>query len=189
MEKFSNLEWKIEQREKILHTPVFDIYSQKEVSPEGFSGNYVSIAAPDWVVIVAVHNDNFILVNQFRHGEERVTVEFPGGVCDSNENPEETARRELLEETGFSAGRMTFLGKVSSNPALFKNHFSVYLAEELVQTGEQHLDSDEVLNYLELPRKEVLERMGSYEFSHAYTGTAIAFYLRHLLRTEGKIEF
>ena len=166
--------------EKLLHTPVFDVYGQLMLSPDGVKGNYVSIDAPDWVVIVAVHEGNFVLVRQWRHGEGRVTMEFPGGVADPGEKPVETALRELEEETGYRAGRITLLGKVSSNTALFRNHFSVFLAEELVQTGLQHLDRDEVLKYTELPVGEVIRRYGDEEFTHAYMGTALAFYFRYL---------
>ena len=90
------------------------------------------------------------------------------------------AIRELEEETGYRAGKMTCLGRVSSNTALFKNHFSVFLAEDLVQTGEQHLDGDELLRYEEMPVEEVIRRYGDQEFTHAYMGTALAFYFRHL---------
>jgi ADP-ribose pyrophosphatase len=178
MDKYEFLKWKTTDREKILHTAVYDVYSQKETAASGMEGTYVAIDAPDWVVIVAVHENNFVLVRQWRHGEGKVTLEFPGGVVDPGEKPETTALRELEEETGFRAGKITRLGKVSSNPALFMNHFYVMLAEDLVQTGEQHLDEDEFIKYEEHLIDEVIERFGDEEMTHAYMGTALAFYLR-----------
>lgn len=171
--------WKTTEKRKLLHTPVYDVIAQKEVSATGLQGEYVAIKAPDWVVIVAVHEGNFVLVRQWRHGEDRLTLEFPGGIADEGENPARTAARELEEETGYRAGKLTLLGRVSANPALFKNHFSVYLAEELFQTGEQHLDEDELLNWTELPISEVIENYGNEYLTHAYMGTALAFYLRY----------
>ena len=109
-----------------------------------------------------------------------MTWEFPGGVCNPDEDPAETAKRELFEETGFRAGKITKLGRCSSNPALFKNHFTAYLAEDLEQTGEQHLDADELLNFRLMPVPKVIDSFGSEEFSHAFMGTALAFYFRHL---------
>ena len=177
-EENDSLKWETLERRKLLHTPVFDVWQQRELSRTGLTGDYVAMEAPDWVVVAAVHEGNFVLVRQWRHAEERITLEFPGGVADPGEDPEVTARRELLEETGFLAGRMTFLGKVSSNPALFKNHVYIYLAEDLQQTGHQQLDADELLNYEEMPIDQVIASYGDERFTHAYMGTALAFYLR-----------
>ncbi|MDO4460520.1 MAG: NUDIX hydrolase [Clostridia bacterium] len=181
---YEELKWKTDEVKNILHTPVFDVRNQHSVSATGITGDYVAIDAPDWVVIAAVHGDNFVLVRQWRHGEGRVTLEFPGGVCEKGEDPRETALRELEEETGFRAGKMTLLGRVSANPALFMNHFSVFLAEDLIQTNEQHLDDDELLTYEELPIKEVVRRYGDEELTHAYMGTALAMYFRKLMQDE-----
>ena len=88
-------------------------------------------------------------------------------------------RRELKEETGFEAGQLTHLGTVSPNPALFKNQFHVFLAEELTQTGTQSLDSDELLTYELMPTDEVIHNYGKGEFAHALMGTALMLYLQH----------
>ena len=178
------LKWKTTEIKPLLHTPVFDVQSQHEVSATGLEGDYVAVKAPDWVVVVAVHEGNFVLVRQWRHGEDKITLEFPGGVADPGESPERTAMRELEEETGYRAGRITCLGCVSANPALFKNHFSVFLAEDLVQTGKQHLDADEFLKYTEMPIQEVVKHYGDDLFTHAYMGTALAFYFREKMKYE-----
>ena len=178
MGRYDDLIWKTTEKEQILHTPVFDVYLQKEETASGMKGDYVGIAAPDWVVVIPVHEEKFVLVRQWRHGEDNLTLEFPGGVMDPKEEAKVTALRELEEETGYRAGKMTFLGRVSSNTALFKNHFSVFLAEDLVQTGQQHLDDDELLRFEEIPIEEVIKRYGDHELTHAYMGTALAFYFR-----------
>lgn len=182
MEQFDNLKWATTETHQLLHTPVFDVIAQHEVFGTGLEGDYVGIQAPDWVVIIAEHEGNFVLVRQWRHGEDNITLEFPGGVADPGEEPVTTALRELEEETGYRAGKITCLGRVSSNTALFKNHFSVFLAEDLVQTGVQHLDDDEFLKYEEHPIDEVIARYGDSELTHAYMGTALAFYFRHKMK-------
>ena len=187
-DKYESLKWKTTEKELLLHTPVFDVYRQHSVTASGLEGDYVGISAPDWVVVIAIHDGNFILVRQWRHGEDNITLEFPGGVADPGEDLAQTAVRELEEETGYRAGKVTRLGHVSSNTALFKNHFDVYLAEDLVQTGEQHLDVDELLKYEEMPIKEVIRRYGDSEFTHAYMGTALSFYFRHLMEKNGEMD-
>ena len=173
------LEWEILERRQLLHTPVYDVIAQKERAEGGRAGEYVAIEAPDWVMTIPVYQGQFVLARQWRHSAERLTTEFPGGVRDGEEDPAQTAYRELYEETGFRAGKLTLLGVCNPNPALFKNTFHVFLAEELVPTGEQHLDDDELLNWELRPIDEVLRAWGSPEFSHALMGTALAFWLLH----------
>ena len=120
-----------------------------------------------------------MLVRQWRHSAECLSLEFPGGVVDGGEDAATAARRELKEETGFEAGKLTHLGTVSPNPALFKNQFHVYLAEELRQTGTQSLDSDELLTYELMPTDEVIRGYGKGEFAHALMGTALMLYLQY----------
>ncbi len=180
--KDKDLIWRTEETERLLHTPVFDVWRQREVSGTGLQGDYVAVDAPDWVVVAAVYQGNFVLVRQWRHGAARLTVEFPAGVAEPGETPEQTAARELLEETGFRAGKVTLLGSCSANPALFRNRIHCVLAEDLTPTGEQHLDADELLKYSLAPVAEVVAGFGSGECVHAYMGTALAFYLRHTMR-------
>ena len=176
-----DLKWKTIERKPLLHTPVYDVIEQREEAPGGLRGSYVAIEAPDWVMTVPVYQGKFVLVRQWRHSADRLTLEFPGGVADRGEDPAITARRELLEETGFRAGKLTELGACSPNPALFKNTFHCYLAEDLTPTGEQYLDEDELLRYELRPIEEVIASFGSPEFCHALMGTALAFYLRKYL--------
>ena len=172
------LTWNVTQSETLLHTPVFDVLAQKEVSAAGPAGTYVAMQAPDWVMVIPVLGEDFLLVRQWRHAARCLTTEFPGGVRDGDEDPAQTAARELLEETGFRAGKLTKLGSCNPNPALFCNTFHCYLAEELEASGQQHLDADELLRYERHPIDEVLADFGSPLYSHALMGTALAFYLR-----------
>ena len=173
------LKWKIAATEELLRTPVFDVTQQSEATASGVQGDYVAIKAPDWAMVIAVYRGFFVMVRQWRHAAECMTTEFPGGVVDAGENPADAAVRELYEETGFKVGRLTHLGSVSPNPALFKNSFHVYLAEELTPTGEQELDDDELLTYRLIPIDEVIGSFGRGEYVHALMGTALALYLQH----------
>ena len=174
-----DLKWKITGSKELLHTPVFDVIEQHEISAMGIEGDYVAMEAPDWAMVIPEYRGEFILVRQWRHSSEALSLEFPGGVVDRGEEPIEAARRELLEETGFEAGEMLHLGSCYPNPALFKTRFHVFLARDLAPTGEQRLDDDEFLSYLTKPIDEVLRSFGNGEYTHALMGTAIALYLRH----------
>ena len=173
------LRWEIESTKELLKTPVFDVLEQREITHSGMRGDYIAMDAPDWVQVIAEVDGQFILVRQWRHASQSMSTEFPGGVVDRGEDSATAARRELSEETGFKAGRLTHLGSVSPNPALFKNQYHVYLAEELEPTGEQHLDDDELLTYELMPAERVIAEYGRGELAHALMGTAIALYLQH----------
>ncbi len=172
------LTWRKTTEELLCHTPVFDVTKQHEVSATGIEGDYISVSARHWIVTIAEHDGKFVLVRQWRHGQQRITTEFPGGVGEAGEDPEVSAARELEEETGYRPGRMTLLGVTSPNPALFTNEVYYYLAEDLTQTGTQHLDKDEVLEFIELPIEEVIRNYATPEYSHALMGTALALYMR-----------
>ena len=172
------LKWETTSTEKLLHTRVFDVLQQSETSDTGISGDYIALDAPDCVVIVPEYCGSFIMVRQWRHGEGRITLEFPGGVVGRGEDPRLSAERELLEETGFRAGSLELIGTCSPNPALFRSRLFFYLASDLEPTGEQHLDEDELINCRIMPIKDVVGSFGTDEMTHAFTGTALAFYLR-----------
>lgn len=178
------LSWEKTKEELICHTSVFDVHKQHEIAATGIEGDYISVTAPHWLMVIPVIDDKFVMVRQWRHAMEQITLEFPGGVGEEGEEPLVAAARELEEETGYHPEEMIFLGTVSPNPALFANRLHIYLAKKLKQTGVRHLDDDELLEVMELPIAEVIDKFGSTEYAHAFTGTAIALYLKYL-RKEG----
>lgn len=173
------LMWRVNATEELLRTPVFSVMQQRESTDAGLQGDYIAVTAPDWAMVAAVYQGSFLMVRQWRHASESLTAEFPGGVVDEGEDPAAAAARELAEETGFTAGRLTHLGSVSPNPALFKNRLHIYLAEELTPTGEQSLDDDELLTCCLVPIDEVIGAYGKGEYTNALMGTAVAFYLQN----------
>lgn len=178
-EKFLNLEWKEESRKRLLKTVVLDVMETESVSPDGEKNNYIVMEANDWVITVPVLDDCFLMVKQWRHGEQNLSIEFPGGVAEKGEKPEIAAGRELLEETGYKANKLVHLGSVNPNPALMCNHVHIFVAEDLEKEGKQHLDNDEYVNYLKISQKEVYQNLGSKEYQHALMSVAMAFYLRY----------
>jgi len=173
------LKWKTGDVKSLLKTVVCEVTSQHNTSMTGVEGDYIIMKAPDWVIVIPENHEKFLMVKQWRHGEKKLSIEFPGGVIDEGESPEEAAVRELREETGFSAGKITKIGTVNPNPALFDNHVHVFYAEELTSTGKQELDNDEFINYIEMSKDDVLEGMGTEQFPHAIMGTALCFYIKH----------
>ncbi len=174
-----NLKWNELDSRSLLNTPVFEVTERNSVSAGGMKGDYIVVNARDWVITVPVKGENFLMVKQWRHGEKALSVEFPGGVIERWESPEKAAARELLEETGFAAGKLAKLGSFNPNPALFSNHVHVFLAEDLEKTGSQNLDSDEFINCIEISAEDVIRGMGTPEFPHALMASALSLYLKN----------
>lgn len=109
--------------------------------------DYFVLEYPNWVNAVALTEDNeIIMVHQYRHAGDIISLEIPGGVIDGDEKPEDAVRRELLEETGYSFQTITLLATLYPNPATANNVTYTYLLTGGIKTQEQHLDEHEILN-------------------------------------------
>ena len=175
----SSLMWKQGASKILLHTPVFDVTSVPSVSAQGVSGDYVVLNGPDWVIVVPDAGKDFLMVKQWRHGENALSIEFPGGVMDKGETPEQAAARELKEETGCSAGKLIHLRTMNPNPAVMSNHVHFFLAQDLSSAGDQQLDEDEFISCFAMSKDEVGQKMGSKEFPHAIMASALMFYWQY----------
>jgi len=114
---------------------------------------YYVLEYPDWVNVVAVTpDDEVVLVRQYRHALGEVVVELPGGCVDPADASAEAAiRRELLEETGYSAESVVELGALSPNPATHDNLVHTFLATGCVRTADQALDESEEIEVVLVP--------------------------------------
>src|SRR6056297_1753917 len=163
--------WQDIRRETLLRGSIFDICEIHRRSSEGVEGKFFLLDAPDWVTVVPVFDDpgggeRFLMVEQFRHGSGKLTIEFPAGTVERGEDPGSTAGRELLEETGYRAGKIEPIGDISPNPAFMNNRVHFFLATELEKVGAQSLDDHEQIHCSIHPAEEVKQLMGTGKFDN-----------------------
>lgn len=143
--------------------------------PSGVERDFVVLDSPSWVNVVPMTADGqVVLIRQYRHGIQDVTLEIPGGMIDAGESPAAAAARELREETGYVAGQMRFLGRVLPNPAIQNNWCYLFTAEGCRLTGESQPDAFEVIDVLERSLVDVPAMIRSGEISHCMVIAAFA---------------
>jgi 8-oxo-dGTP pyrophosphatase MutT (NUDIX family) len=177
--------WNEEGRKQVFNCRVFSIWESCCKPPEAEYNQtepqvFTVIDARDWAIVVPVIDSpkgrQFVMVWQWRHGSQSLSLEFPGGVFEPGENPEEAAARELHEETGYKPGRIKKIGEFSPNPAIMSNKVHFFLAEDLSGDGKQNLDDDEYVEVALIDTEEVIQGMGKKPYIHALMGSALALY-------------
>lgn len=175
-----NEPWVVSSRREVGNFRIFRAQELSSQGPHGKEGRFVVLDAPDWAVVVpAIERGNrryILAVRQFRHGSGTASTEFPGGVVEPGEAPAAAAARELLEETGYAAGRIVHLGSCSPNPAFMTNTFHVFAAEGLSLVADQSLDEHELVDVEEIPEDELFARVGAPPWTHALMLTAAWYY-------------
>lgn len=179
---FSHLAWRETSRSTLCDCGIFTVRRSKRESTDGKIGDFVLIDTSDWVTILPVVRDSetecFLMVRQYRHGNGRITLEFPAGVISNGEQPRAAARRELREETGQAASRLVEIGSVNPNPAFMMNTVHTFVAEGLTLAGAQQFDEFENIELVTVPVTEVLENMGTGVYCNGIMMIALAWYLR-----------
>jgi 8-oxo-dGTP pyrophosphatase MutT (NUDIX family) len=158
---------------------IFDLsWIKRRNSDLNKEGEFVVLKSPQWVNIIPVTSvGNVVLIEQYRHGTDEITLEVPGGLVEKNENPRIAAQRECQEETGFAGnGEAELLGENIPNPAFLTNTCHSYVWFNCKKVSGQKLDRHEDINVIEVPLTEIKKMILEGRIKHSLVLTAFFFY-------------
>lgn len=171
-------------------------YEEKTISSESiYEGNIISlridkVELPDGnhakrelinhsgaVAIIPVTKDGkLVLVRQYRKALDRTIIEIPAGGIEPGEDPRETAKRELEEETGYGAGKLKFVQAFATSPGFANEIIYLYLAEQLIEIENPAAgDEDEFIDVLEVTIEEAEALVETGEIYDAKTAFALLY--------------
>ncbi len=126
-------------------------------------------------VLPILPDGRLVLVEQYRYAVGEVVLEIPAGILEEGEDPMETAKRELMEETGYLPGKLTELLVYYSSPGFTNEKIHIYLAEELTP-AEKDPDFDEFLETRVLTLPEALDLIKQGDLTDGKSLIAICYY-------------
>ena len=155
--------WKTLKSEYIIKRPWLTARRDVVQLPNGeINDEFYVLEYPDWINVIAITpDDHFVFVRQYRYALDLDSVELCAGVIEPNETPEEGARRELLEETGFGGGEWQEFMTIGQNPSTCDNLTHCFIATGVEKIQDQHLDRTEDIDVVLLSREQVLEMLNS----------------------------
>ena len=154
--------WKVLFSEYLHREPWLTVRRDEIQYPDGYvNKKYFVLEYPDWVNVLAITKEgDFLLVRQYRHGMGKTSFEIVAGACDKRDkSPLETAKRELMEETGYGGGHWQEWMTIAPNPSTSNNYVHCFLATDLEKITAPNPDPGEEISTHLFSFAEVKEMM------------------------------
>lgn len=174
MADFKNLNEVQTASEEIFDGVILHVFKDTVALPNGNPATREVIRHVGAVGVIPVTEDGKVIIErQFRYPLNRVITEIPAGKLDSfTEDRLSAAKRELEEETGYTAEEWISMGDYHPTPAYCDERITLYLARKLRQ-GQRHLDEDEFLNFEAVPLADLVEDVMSGRITDGKTQVAV----------------
>ncbi|QEI05732.1 NUDIX hydrolase [Pigmentiphaga aceris] len=166
--------------ESVFKGRLLDVRRDKVRLPGGAEVTREYVVHPGAAMVVPLLADGQVLLErQYRYPLHRAFIEFPAGKIDPGESPRQTAERELLEETGYRAGKWTELTTIHNAIGYSDERIVLYLAEDLV-VGDQELDEHEFVELFTVPLAQLMAWIASGDVTDVKTIIGAFFVQQHL---------
>lgn len=174
MKKF---EEKTVNTEHIFKGKVVQLQVDTVILPNGKTSNRELIKHPGAVAVIAITKENkIVLVEQYRKPLEKSLLEIPAGKLEKGEVPEQTALRELEEETGYTAKKLTYITSFYTSPGFADELIYIFLADDLeLLTNPPEGDEDEFVEIVEVTLEEAKELVSKQHIQDAKTNYAVLY--------------
>lgn len=141
-------------------------------------GTFYVLDSAEWVNIIPLTQDkHVVMIRQYRHGTNAITLEVPGGLIERGEDPREAGMRECREETGYAAPEAALLlGINEPNPAFMNNQCHSFLWQHCVPTQAQAFDEFEDIEVELVPLGAIPRLIADGTIKHSLTLTAFFYY-------------
>lgn len=176
---------KVNKTATIHQGKIFKIVTENITFSNGVSSDIDIIRHPGASAIIPLSDKNtLILIKQYRHAIEKYIWEIPAGKIDDDEPPIECAKRELIEETGYSAKNWQKMGEIIPVPGYSDERIHLFVANDLVP-AKQNLDKDELLDVHEIKFNDAMEMIHRGEIQDSKTICGL-FMTMHWLEQTGE---
>ena len=152
--------WKTIKSEKLIDTFLVSVRKDAVMLPDGaIIDDFYTVTIPDAAMIAAITvQGDILLKSEYRYAIGESVIECPAGMFDYNENdPLLVAKRELLEETGYSSDNWIYLGPTLESTSKLTNRMHLFLAKECKCISEQNLDENEYLDVISVSLKDAVQ--------------------------------
>ena len=177
--------WKMLSSEFLVNAPWLKVAKETCELPSGkVIDDFYTLWQPDWVLILARTTEGkWVMTEQYRHGTGKIALEFPAGIIDKGETPEEAAIRELQEECGYGTVKgdpgtesgMTekgvaevtkYVGSFSVNPDRHRGRFHVVFIDGVKRLGKTNFDDTEDIETFLYSDEELQAKIADGTFDH-----------------------
>jgi ADP-ribose pyrophosphatase len=178
--------WERLGSERLLENRYFSLRSDRLRLPDGgIKDPYFVLERPDAAIVFPLtESGEVVLVRQYRPPLEMMELGLPAGLVEKGESPEEAARRELAEETGFTGGEWEPLGSLASSPSLKDNWAYLFLARGVEKTKAPDPDEHELVEVTRVSVEELLNLVRCGEVVSS-SGVAAIMLALERLREDG----
>lgn len=157
-------------------TVFIDLYQDRVRTPKGKVLTYTRYQASDVVIVVPFFTRRrLLMIRQYRYPIGKVLLEFPAGHVDSGEDPLETAKRELEEETGYAAKKVKYVYSYHPSVSRTKQSVHIFRATGLARKTAARHDSGEQISTTIVMAAKLRELIAKGKVENA--GTLIAYLL------------